>query len=236
MCRRAVRAACAGPVAGHALHPVRLRPRGHPGDPATSWLAAAEERIEESLDRRGSATGAELRAAEPTLRSTIPAGTRSETAQALTSPLLTLMSAEGRLVRGTPAARGPPRAHRWETVTAWWPDGRPHVDPSEAEASLARRWLERLGPATVEDLQWWTGWNKTTTRIALGRLQIEEADLHGRPGIDLPATRSRRRRTPRPPCCRASTPPFDLSERTRGSSLNRTTLRGRDPSTRHLPV
>jgi len=151
----------------------------------TGWLAAAEERIEKSVDRHGSATGAELRAGEPALRSTIPARTRSETAQALTSPLLTLMSAEGRLVRGTPVGAWTTRGHRWEHVTAWWPEGLPPIDPFEARASLARRWLERFGPATVGDLQWWTGWNKTTTRTALSRLPIEEVDLHGHPGVDL---------------------------------------------------
>ena len=151
----------------------------------TGWLAAAEERIEKSLERRGPATGAELRAGEPALRSMIPARTRSETAQALTSPLLTLMSAEGRLVRGSPVGAWTTRGHRWEPVTAWWPDGLPRIDPAEAQASLARRWLERFGPATAEDLQWWTGWNKTTTSAVLARLPIEEVDLHGRPGVDL---------------------------------------------------
>jgi hypothetical protein len=151
----------------------------------TGWLAAVEARIEKMLDRRGSATGTELRSGEQALRSTIPPRTRSETAQGLTSPLLALMSTEGRLVRGTPVGAWTTRGHRWEPVTAWWPDGLPLLDPSEAQTSLARRWLERFGPATAEDLQWWTGWNKTTTRTALSRLQLEEVDLDGRPGINL---------------------------------------------------
>jgi hypothetical protein len=151
----------------------------------TGWLAAVEGRIEKTLERRGSATGSELRNDEQALRSTIPPRTRSETAQGLTSPLLTLMSTEGRLVRGTPVGGWTTRGHRWEPVTTWWPDGLPLLDPSEAQTSLARRWLERFGPATAEDLQWWTGWNKTTTRTALSHLQIEEVDLHGRPGINL---------------------------------------------------
>ena len=151
----------------------------------TGWLAAAEGRIEKTLDRRGSATGTELRNEEPALRSMIPPGTRSETAQGLTSPLLTVMSTEGRLVRGTPVGGWTTRGHRWEPVAAWWPDGLPVLDPSQARTALARRWLERFGPATAEDLQWWTGWSKTTTRSALARLQLEEVDLHGRPGINL---------------------------------------------------
>lgn len=149
------------------------------------WLAAAEGRIEQALHRRGSATGAELRADESALRATIPARTRSETPQGLTSPLLTLMGTEGRLVRSTPVGSWTTRNHRWEPVAAWWPDGIPELDPAGAQASLARRWLQRFGPATADDLQWWTGWNRTTTRGALSRLDLEDVDLHGRPGIDL---------------------------------------------------
>jgi hypothetical protein len=47
------------------------------------------------------------------------------------------------------------------------------------------RWLQRFGPARTEDLQWWTGWSKTTTRRTLAGLQIEDVDLHGHAGIDL---------------------------------------------------
>jgi hypothetical protein len=61
----------------------------------------------------------------------------------------------------------------------------PTPDPGEAQQALARRWLARFGPATAEDLQWWTGWNKTTTHRALSHLPVTEIDLHGRPGIIL---------------------------------------------------
>ncbi|MFI6078411.1 winged helix DNA-binding domain-containing protein [Actinoplanes sp. NPDC051343] len=149
------------------------------------WLRATEMRVEQALKRRARATGVELRADEPNLRATIPARTRSEQRQGLTSPLLTLMSAEGRIVRSAPVGAWTTRNHRWEPVSAWRPGGIPSIDPPAAQASLARRWLERFGPATVEDLEWWTGWNKSTTRAALGRLDLEEVDLYGRPGIDL---------------------------------------------------
>ena len=105
--------------------------------------------------------------------------------QNVTSPLLTLMSAEGRLVRSTPTGPWTSRHHRWEPVTSWWPDGIPALGTDEAQRALARRWLARFGPATVDDLRWWTGWNAGTVRRALGTLPIEEVDLHGEPGIAL---------------------------------------------------
>jgi hypothetical protein len=61
------------------------------------------------------------------------------------------------------------------------------VDPDQAREAPARRWLTRFGPATVDDLQWWTGWNKTVVRRALANLPVDEIGLHGGPGIMLSA-------------------------------------------------
>lgn len=155
------------------------------GPDLPGWLAGVEDRVEHALRRRGSATGAQLRADEPGLATTIAVVAPSERPQGLTSPLLTLMATGGRMVRGAPVGAWTTRNHRWEPVGTWWPDGLPRLDPAAAQAELARRWLARFGPATVEDLQWWTGWNGGTTRAALDRLGVEEVDLHGRPGIDL---------------------------------------------------
>ena len=149
------------------------------------WVGTVEEQVEQALARRGDATGAELRDDVPALRARILPGTPAAKAQGLTSPLLTLMSAQGRLVRGAAVGAWTSRNHRWEPAATWWPDGVPHLDPPAAQADLARRWLERYGPATVDDLQWWTGWSRATTRHALSCLDTEEVDLHGQPGVDL---------------------------------------------------
>lgn len=185
-----VQAAVSTPVAATLRHQLLNRLHRNRIDPPVTgdlpgWLAAVEDRVERTLARLGSATGAELRAEEPALQAVIPGRAKSETAQRLTSPLLTLMGTQGRLVRGAPVGAWTTRHHRWEPVAAWWPGGLPQLDSAQAQACLARRWLQRFGPATVEDLQWWTGWNKTVTRGALSRLDVEEVDLHGRPGIDL---------------------------------------------------
>lgn len=95
------------------------------------------------------------------------------------------MSAEGRIVRGVPTGAWTSRHHRWEPISRWWAQGLPSIDPADAQQDLARRWLQRFGPAKIGDPQWWTGWNKTTTRHALANLAIEEVDLHGQPGIIL---------------------------------------------------
>lgn len=149
------------------------------------WLAELEERTEAALGRRCTATGAQLADEVRALRTRILPGAPSDRPQNLTTSLLTLMSAEGRLVRATPTGPWTSRHHRWEPVVRWWPQGLPPIDPSEAQVDLARRWLARFGPATIEDLRWWTGWTLTTTRRALEGLEIDEVDLHGHPGIAL---------------------------------------------------
>jgi hypothetical protein len=50
---------------------------------------------------------------------------------------------------------------------------------------MARLWLQSYGPATLDDLQWWTGWTKTRTRAALEALDTIEVDLDGASGLLL---------------------------------------------------
>ena len=149
------------------------------------WLLCLEDRVDRALARRGAATGAQLADDEPALKTLIRARAPSDRPQNVTTSLLTLMSADGRLVRGTPTGPWTSRHHRWEPVARWWPEGLASIDTADAQRDLARRWLARFGPATTEDLQWWTGWSKTTTRRALRDLAIEEVDLHGQAGILL---------------------------------------------------
>jgi winged helix DNA-binding protein len=152
------------------------------------WLDELEARVGDALRTRGSATGAELSRDEPALRTSIAPRAPSGRPQNVTSQLLTLMSAEGRIVRGIPTGAWTSRAHRWEPVERWWPDGIPACDTADAQRLIANRWLARFGPATAEDLRWWMGWNKTTTRTALAGLDVEQVDLHGEPGIALRPT------------------------------------------------
>ncbi|MGH2868405.1 MAG: winged helix DNA-binding domain-containing protein [Solirubrobacteraceae bacterium] len=149
------------------------------------WLADLEARVEEALTERGGATGAQLAADQAALQTRILARTASQRPHNVTTPLLTLMAADGRLVRSTPTGAWTSRHHRWEPVIRWWPEGLPVIDPERARRDLAQRYLARFGPASTEDLRWWTGWNLATTRRALRPLPIEDVDLHGQPGIDL---------------------------------------------------
>jgi len=60
------------------------------------------------------------------------------------------------------------------------------ISVDDAAAEIARRWLASYGPATEDDLAWWTGWTKARTRAALAQCNVVEVDLDGQVGLILP--------------------------------------------------
>lgn len=156
------------------------------GDVA-AWLADVETATEKAVDERGEALATELAKAEPRLRTAILPTTdkKWDVKQNITSRVLTLMGADGRVVRGRPAGTWLSRQHRWASVRGLWPDGLPDVPEADARAELARRWLRAFGPATVADVQWWTGWTLGVTRTVLAGLDTADVDLDGEPGLVL---------------------------------------------------
>ena len=136
------------------------------------WLAEAEIGVERAAAELGSASGTQLSAAEPLLRTALLPTTDKayDVRRAITSPVLTLMGAEGRIVRGRPLGTWASRQHTWEPVTAVWPDGIPSLDREKAKVRLVEGYLARFGPVTETDVAWWTGWPLGVTRKALARL------------------------------------------------------------------
>ena len=53
------------------------------------------------------------------------------------------------------------------------------ADPQTAAAELARRYLDRFGPATTADLQWWAGWTTGATKRAIAATGAVAVDLEG---------------------------------------------------------
>ncbi|MFI5907750.1 winged helix DNA-binding domain-containing protein [Dactylosporangium sp. NPDC051541] len=144
------------------------------GDAA--WLEDVSESTYEALRRRRSATAAQLAADEPRLRSRMvfPQGE-----QYVTSRVLFLLAADGRIVRGRPAGSWISSQYAWSCVTDWLPEPLEDLDPAAARTELARAWLARFGPGTAADLKWWSGWSMTHTRAALRALEAVEVALDG---------------------------------------------------------
>jgi len=149
---------------------------------AAGWLAEVGEATVSALAGLGSATGNELAAAEPRLRTKIIAADDNPYGGAvnLTTRLLTVLSAEGLIVRGRPRGGWTSTQFSWSVAA-----DRGTLTAAEARADLARRWLHAFGPAQASDLQWWTGWTAAQVKQALGQLDIAQVDLDGAAGIML---------------------------------------------------
>ena len=152
-----------------------------PTDPAlpddlAGWLAETEAGVTAAVERLGTASGAQLAREEPRLSTALLPTTDKayDVRRTITSQVLTLMGAEGRLVRGRPMGTWTSRQHVWEPAAAWWPDGIEPVDPPQARARLVAAYLRCFGPATEADVVWWTGWGKGTTRAALAQVETAE--------------------------------------------------------------
>lgn len=147
-----------------------------PDDRAT-WLEEVEAGVVAAVQRLQVASGADLARAEPRLQTALlPTTDKSyDVRRAVTTQVLTLLGAQGQLVRARPLGAWTSRQHTWEPATAWWPDGLAFVEPAEARARLVEHYLRRFGPATEADITWWTGWSKSVTRAALGALETVES-------------------------------------------------------------
>jgi Winged helix DNA-binding domain len=94
-----------------------------------------------------------------------------------------MLGRTGRVVRAE--VRGSWRSDNY-TYARWsdWLDGPVEpLDPAAARVQVARRYLRAYGPATADDLKWWSGWTKRDTVAALAALgeEVSAVALEGAP-------------------------------------------------------
>lgn len=159
----------------------RLIERGSDIADVPAWFAAAAEAAHAALLARGEATGAQLSADVPVLRTQVdPAPGKSYSRPtSVTTWVLVTLGCEGRIVRGRPNGSWVSSQYKWAPVEAWLPGGIAEVPAAEARADLVRRWLRAFGPAPAADLKWWTGWSAGDVKKALALLDVTEVDLGG---------------------------------------------------------
>ncbi|HET6502202.1 MAG TPA: winged helix DNA-binding domain-containing protein [Amycolatopsis sp.] len=152
------------------------------------WLAEVEEGAYAAVKALGTAQAAEVADAEPRLRTRIlmAAGKPYEASVYITSRVLLLLAAQGRIVRGRPRGSWLSTQYAWATAETWLPGGFSRQGADSARIGLARRWLAAFGPAPVADLKWWTGWSAAQLRTTLTAVAPAEVDLDGTPGVALP--------------------------------------------------
>ena len=140
---------------------------------ASGWLRSVEDGVLRALAARGGgATGAQLSADEPRLRTQLVyAPDKSYGGAAyITSRVLVLIAAEGRTIRGHRRGGWTSGQFEWFLPEAWLRGGEraghaaggdaglgSGLDAGVARKELARRWLTAFGPGLAADLQWWAG-------------------------------------------------------------------------------
>ena len=155
---------------------------------AGGWLRSVEAGVLRALAARGGgATGAQLSADEPRLRTQLVYSPDKSYGGAayITSRVLVLIAAEGQMIRGNRRGGWSSGQFEWFLPEVWRHGPAPiEVAPAGlARTELARRWLAVFGPALVSDLQWWAGWTGAQTKAALAALPVAEVDLDGQAGI-----------------------------------------------------
>jgi hypothetical protein len=155
-----------------------------------AWLTEIEAATLAELQKRREATGAELSRAVEGLHHQIPVGEGKTWAGTvgISTRVLFLLSTAQRIVRGRPKGSWTSSQYRWSPIEAWLPDGVPVMDPATARAELVRRYLERFGPATTDDIKWWTGWTVSQAKAAVAAVGATEVALghEATPGWLLP--------------------------------------------------
>ncbi|MGE5288122.1 MAG: winged helix DNA-binding domain-containing protein [Micromonosporaceae bacterium] len=154
---------------------------------ADAWLKDVEESTALALASRGEATAAELAADEPRLRQQVmlAEGKSYGGMQGVGTWVLSLLAADGRIVRGRPRGSWTSSQFRWLPIEEWLPGGLERPPESAARAEVLRRWLAVSGPATADDLRWWTGWSAGQVKAAAAAAGVAEVDLGGSTGLVL---------------------------------------------------
>lgn len=156
---------------------------------AEPWLADVERTVLAELARRGgSASAAELSAADPRLKTKLvmAAGKSYQATQTITSRVLLVLAAQGKLVRGRPIGTWMSQQYKWVLAEHWLRAGADEIGEHAARAELARLWLAAFGPAPLADLKWWTGWTMTQARRAVADIGAVEVELDSGAGLALP--------------------------------------------------
>ncbi|MDJ0342306.1 winged helix DNA-binding domain-containing protein [Streptomyces sp. H10-C2] len=148
-----------------------------------AWLSEVEDAVVATLAEHGETTAAQLGDYEPRLREqvVVAAGKPYEARQNVSSRIIRVLAAEGRITRRRPVGSWTSSQFRWAVAAPL-----PELPAAEAKAGLARDWLAAYGPGTEADLKWWTGWTLTDVRKALAAVGAEQVALDEETGYVLP--------------------------------------------------
>jgi hypothetical protein len=135
---------------------------------SADWLDSVVDRVLAELGSSGPLSARQLGKAVPELTRKIIIGTGNYTGEAAVhTRVLQNLGFDGRIVRTAPTGTWTSSEYAWQLAGRWLPSGLTGPDPTTAATALMRRYVDRFGPVTTVDAQWWTGWTKGATERAL---------------------------------------------------------------------
>jgi hypothetical protein len=150
-------------------------------DDGAAWLDAAASAVLAHLATAGARSAREIREQVPEMAGqfTVDLDKKYGGTFQIGPRVLTMLGAEGRIVRAHNAGHWRIGRPTWTLMESWL-GKRPAPQPAdEGYAEIVRRWLGTFGPGTVEDVQWWLGSTKSAARAALAAVGAVEVSLDG---------------------------------------------------------
>jgi hypothetical protein len=158
-----------------------------PAGTGSRWITRVAAATFEALTARGEATARELTRDVPELGAKLSFGEGKTWAgtMGVSTRILFLLAAEGRIVRARPLGTWTSAQYRWAPTETWLGEPLARIGHAEACADLLGRWLRAFGPATATDVRWWTGWTARLASRTLEELGAVEVELDEGPGYVL---------------------------------------------------
>jgi hypothetical protein len=158
-------------------------------DDGPAWVASVSEKTLRALRKRGEAVATELTKDVPELGEKITFYKKDGsvlTTVGMSTRILFLLAAEGKVIRGRPKGTWVSSMYRWAPMDDWLGGPMPEMSKPEAQAAVLHKWLATFGPGSEIDMKWWTGWPVTQVRAALATIGAVEVETESGTGYVLP--------------------------------------------------
>ncbi|MDO9353352.1 MAG: winged helix DNA-binding domain-containing protein [Solirubrobacteraceae bacterium] len=151
-----------------------------------AWIDRATDELVAVLgDGRDPVKTADVRAIAPSTQGAIVYGEgKSWGGKVQLAPrLITIASAQGRLMRAENDGEWNVSRHRWTSTAAWLGADLQPRTVLEAETALVEAYLRRFGPASELDVKWWLGSTLGGVRKAFAELGVVEVGLEDQDAV-----------------------------------------------------